>query len=907
MPTTPSWHALPVEKTLEHLHTGFSGLTEADVLRSRQEHGTNDLPASQLPSAWQIFLGQFKSPLVLILLIASAVAFFLNEIRDGVVILSVVLMNAIIGYRQEEQSDSAVQKLLELSTTAAHVVRNGQERELPIEQIVVGDIIVLDTGDKISADGRWIEAANIRVDEASLTGEAVPETKQTEPVNEVAVIQDQRSMGWRGTTVVGGRGRMVVTSVGAATRYGGIVTSLESITDAGTPFQHKLKDFSRNLLFAAIVLGALVFALGVVRGLTFENVFLLTVSLIVSIVPEGLPVVITMSMALGMKAMAKRNAVVRKLLAVETLGAVTVVATDKTGTLTYGEMMTQKVWVNDRTFSVSGNGYANEGQFTHESNAVSPREEPGLNMALKIGVLNNDSRFTFDQAQHRLPVGDPTELALLVAGEKGGWTQNELETLHPRLGEIPFDAKYKHMVTWHKQEDHVLGTLKGAPNEVLNHCATIWTATGVIPLTEEKRAEIVHVFETWADEALRGLAVAQVIWPQTPNIVDPMNMNKEFMFVGLFGLADAVRPEVAQAVTDMHQAGVRTMMLTGDHKKTGLAIAASVGLATVGDATSLLDGSEIDALSDVQLSQRLTITRVATRLTPDHKLRIALLLKQAGEVVAMTGDGINDAPALLAADVGVAVGRTSSDAAKEASDVVLVDGNYSSIVAAITEGRRIYRNIRRALVYLLASNFGELGLIIISLLLGLPLPLLPTHIIWLNAITDPFLGISLAREPISPLVMKEQPHNPRLPLLSPSIWRRIFLAASMLAMSSLAVFIYAHNSARSQEQIFALTLTTLAFGQWMMAVNVRSSIRSIFSLTVPNRSLFASFFIVAMFQLAILYISPLSTLFRLAPLQLTDWLIVALGVMPVLIAEEIQKWRLRKRYFHRSLTRVPTA
>lgn len=904
MSTAPSWHALTVEAALEHLGTGFSGLTDGNVLTSRQKNGTNNLPPPKLPSAWQVFLSQFKSPLVLILFIASAVAFFLNEIRDGVVILSVVLLNAFIGYRQEEQSDSAVQKLLQLSTTAAHVIRNGQERELPIEQIVVGDVIVLDTGDKIPADGRWIEAANIRVDEASLTGEAVPETKQTEIAATTAMVQEQRSMGWRGTTVVGGRGRMVVTAVGVQTQYGGIVTSLESITDAGTPFQHKLNDFSRNLLVVTVILGLLVFALGVLRGLSFENVFLLTVSLIVSVIPEGLPVVITMSMAWGMKAMAKRNAVVRKLLAVETLGAVTIVATDKTGTLTYGEMMTQRIWVDGRTFAVSGNGYATEGQFTHENNAVSPREEPGLNMALRIGVLNNDSRFTFDQEQHRLPVGDPTELALIVAGEKGGWTQNELETLHPRLGEIPFDAKYKHMVTWHKQEGQVLGTLKGAPNEVLHHCATIWTADGVVLLTDEKRAEIVQVFETWADDALRGLGVAQVNWPEEPNMVDPMNLSKEFMFVGLFGLADAVRPEVAQAVTDMHQAGVRTMMLTGDHKKTGLAIAVSVGLATAGDATALLDGSEIDALNDIQLAQRLTITRVATRLTPDHKLRIAQLLQQAGEVVAMTGDGVNDAPALLAADVGVAVGRTSSDAAKEAADVVLVDGNYASIVAAITEGRRIYRNIRRALVYLLASNFGELGLIVITLLLGLPLPLLPTHIIWLNAITDPFLGISLAREPISPLVMKEQPHNPRLPLISPSVWRRILLAAGVLSVSSLFVFMYAHGSTRSQEEVFALTLTTLAFGQWMLAVTVRSSIRSTFSLAVPNPSLFVSFFIVAIFQLVILYVPPLARLFRLAPLTLGDWLIVAIGVAPVLLVEEIQKWRLRKRYFHRSLTRV---
>lgn len=904
MTEVQSWHALSVEAVAQHLGTGFAGLNDADVIASRRRYGTNGLPPPQLPSAWQVFLSQFKSPLVLILLIAAAVAFGLNEIRDGAVILMVVLLNAIIGYRQEEQSDSAVQQLLQLSATAAHVVRTGQERELPIEQIVVGDVVVVDTGDKIPADGRWMEAANVRIDEASLTGEAVPVTKQTEPVARLSMLQDQRSMAWRGTTVVGGRGRIIITAVGVQTRYGGIVTSLERIADAGTPFQHKLNDFSRNLMLITLVLGAVVFGLGTLRQLSFEQIFLLTVSLIVSVIPEGLPVVITMSMAWGMKAMAKRNAVVRKLLAVETLGAVTVVATDKTGTLTYGEMMAQKIWVDGRTYAISGNGYASDGNFTHHETVVSPREEAGLDLVLRLGALNNDSRFTFDQAQHRLPVGDPTELALIVAAEKAGWTQNELETLHPRLGEIPFDAKYKHMVTWHKQGQQVLGTLKGAPAEVVEHCGTIWTPQGPVPLTATKRQEVLAVFESWANQALRGLAVAQIIWPQPPNIVDPGNLGQDFMFVGLFGLADAVRPEVKQAIADMHQAGVHTMMLTGDHQKTGLAIGVSVGLAAAGDTSALLDGSEIDQLSDVQLTARLSRTRIATRLTPDHKLRIAQLLQRAGEVVAMTGDGINDAPALLAADVGVAVGRTSSDAAKEAADVVLVDGNYASIVAAITEGRRIYRNIRRALVYLLASNFGELGLIVMSLLLGLPLPLLPTHIIWLNAITDPFLGISLAREPISPLVMKEQPHNPRLPLIGRAIWRRIVFAAMTLAISTLIVFIYAHLSTRSEAQIFALTLTTMAFGEWILAVTARSSIRSTFALAAPNPSLLVSFCIVAVMQVAILYIPPLANLFRLAPLSLTDWLIVALGVAPVLLVEELLKWRLRHRYFHRPLTRL---
>lgn len=900
------WFVLSVEQTLAGVGTGLNGLDDASVIEHRRAGGSNRLPPPRLPSAWRVLYNQFQSPLVAILLVAVGVSFFLREWRDGLVILMVVLLNAGIGFRQEQQSDSAVQQLLQLSTTVSHVIRNGQEREVSIDDVVVGDVVILDTGDAMPADGRWVEAVNLRVNEASLTGEAVPVTKTTDPSPPMSMIQDQRSMGWRGTTVVGGRGRLVVTAVGPSTRYGHIVTSLEGITDARTPFQVKLNGFSRNLLVVTLLLGVFVFLLGTARHLPFESVFLLTVSLIVSVIPEGLPVVITMSMAWGMAAMAKRNAVVRKLMAVETLGAVTVVATDKTGTLTYGEMMAQRAWVDGRTYFISGNGYQQVGQFTHDGKVISPREEVGLDRALRIASLNNDSRFTFDAAGRRLPVGDPTELALIVAAEKGGWTQTELATLHPRLGEVPFDAKYKYMVTWHQQEYGVLGTLKGAPAEVLDHCHSIWTNAGPVPLTPARRQDILRVFERWADEALRGLGVAEAAWDQAPNLLDPDGLGRDFVFIGLFGLADAVRPEVAQAVQAMHQAGVRTIMLTGDHQKTGRAIATQVGLMTEHGPSALLDGGDIDGLSDPQLSQRLAKAKVATRLTPDHKLRIAQLLKQAGEVVAMTGDGINDAPALSAADVGVAVGRSSSDTAKESADVVLVDGNYLSIVAAITEGRRIYRNIRRALVYLLASNFGELGLIVITLLLGLPLPLLPTHIIWLNAITDPFLGISLAREPISPMVMKERPHDPRLPLITRDVWRRIILAAATLTISSLLVFVFVHTSGRPPEEMFAVTLTTLAFGEWLLAVTVRSSIRSTFALQAPNPSLLVSFVIVGLLQVVILYLPPLAALFRLAPLSLSDWMLVLAGLIPVLLVEEAQKLLLRRRYTQAPHVKIQT-
>jgi len=902
MAVTSTWHSDLIETIVRSLNTSLQGRQAATVAEMRRQYGTNRLPPPHLPSGWRVFANQLRSPLVAILIVAVVVSFFLREWRDGSVILMVVLFNALIGWRQERQSDRAVLKLLHLGTTEAHVIRDGQELNVPADDIVVGDLVVVDTGDRLPADGRWVELVNVRVDESTLTGESLPVVKTTEPLPARTMLQEQTNMGWRGTTVIGGRGRIIVTAVGAQTRYGGIVTSLEGITEAGTPFQRRLGSFSRRLFVATIVLGGLLFGLGLIRHLPLDAVFLLTVSLIVSVIPEGLPVVITMAMAWGMWAMAKRQAIVRKLMAVETLGAVTVVATDKTGTLTYGEMMVERLWVDHRHYTVNGRGYDRHGDFFHENQAVSAKEETGLSLLLRLGALNNDSRFIQGLDKQIRPIGDPTELALLVAAAKGGWTTSELEALHPRLGEIPFDTSVKHMVTWHRREGGILGTLKGAPAEVLDHCHSVWTANGVKPLNPDQRQAIMKVFEDWARQGLRGLAAATVDWQQPPDPLRPNEFGQNFTLVGLFGMADAIRPEAPAALQAMQQAGVRTIMLTGDYQQTGIAIGRKVGLVTT-TPDQLLDGSEMTQLPDQQLIQRLATVKIATRLTPEHKLRIAKLLKQSGQIVAMTGDGINDAPALMEADVGIAVGRQSSDAAKEAADVLLVDGNYDSIVAAIVEGRRIYRNIRRALVYLLASNFGELGLIVIALLSGLPLPLLPTQIIWLNALTDPFLGIALAREPVSPLAIREKPHNPQAPIISRQIWQRIVVIALTLALSSLAIFIYGRQTGRTANEIFALTLTTIAFGQWVLAMTVRSSIRSTFSLSAPNPSLFVAFVVVATMQVLILYVPPLSKLFQVAPLSISDWLLVAMGVAPIILVEELQKWRLRQKYFHRPLMR----
>jgi Ca2+-transporting ATPase len=583
-------------------------------------------------------------------------------------------------------------------------------------------------------------------------------------------------------------------------------------------------------------------------------------------------------------------------VAVETLGAVTVVATDKTGTLTFGEMMVERVWVDRQSFRFSGAGYDPHGKVRLNLKTVDPREFDGLTLALRLGAMNNDGRFTEKEDGTRQAIGDPTELALIVAAGKAGWSKHDLDLAHPRLGEFPFDYTKKYMVTWHQfSPTERIVTIKGAPREVMALCSQQWTGAGAKPFTAEDQAVVMDAYERWASEALRGLAVAQLIVP-ADKAVAPEQAFGHFTFVGLFGIADAVRPEAAEAIRQMHRAGIRVIMLTGDYQKTGIAIGRELGLVGMPRPEQLIDGADVDNLDEVALRQRLAHARIGTRLTPEHKLRMAHLMKQDGAIVAMTGDGINDVPALIEANVGIAVGQNSSDAAKEAADILLIDGNFQSITAAIAEGRRIFRNIRRVMFYLLASNFGELVLVVGALLVGLPLPLLPKQIIWLNAGTDPFMGIALAREPQSPLVMQERPHDPKRPIIEPAIWRRILMTSFTIGISGLVVFFWAHSSGRTDREVYAVTLTTVALSQWLVALNARSSVRTIFSDHRANPAMLTAFVTVITMQIAILYIPALAEIFDVAPLSGYEWLIAILGAAPVVVIDEIRKWWFRHSY-----------
>lgn len=896
MTETKNWHALTTAELFQRLSTGTDGVHAAQVQSIRAHLGSNSLPPVRSRSSGLVFLDQFRSSLIYILLVATLVSMILGEWKDAIVILGVVLLNAIIGWRQELQSSEAVAKLLQLTPQLVLVERDGVEQEIPADELVVGDLVVVETGDSIPADGRWIEALNIRVNEAALTGESVPVSKQSEPLPLETDLGERRNMAWRGTLVVAGRGLFIVTSVGLNTRFGAIVATIQSRPPETTPFQRKIAAFARRLAVATLFLGLIIFFMGLARNLPFQEVFLLAVSMIVSIIPEGLPVVITVAMSYGLWAMAKRQAIVRKLVAVETLGAVTVVATDKTGTLTYGEMMTEKLWVDQQTFRFTGQGYNPAGDIMLGDQTIVDREHEGLSLALRIGALNNDGRFSLRSDGARQAIGDPTELALVVAADKAGWPKHELELAHPRVGEFPFDFKKKYMVTWHKlTAAETLVTMKGAPHEVLQHCRTRWTRSGPQPLGDAHKAQVMEIYERWAGEALRGLAVAQLVVP-TNDAFDPSKAFGQFMFVGLFGLADSLRPEADDAIKRMHQAGIRVMMMTGDYQKTGIAIGQRLGLIASPRPEQLLDGGEVDRLDDRALRQRLHHARIGTRLTPDHKFRIAKLFKQEQHIVAMTGDGINDVPALLEADVGVAVGSSASDAAKESADIVLVDGNFESITAAIAEGRRIFRNIRRVIYYLLATSFGELLLIMTALVAGWTLPLLPTQILWLNFITGPFLAIALTREPMSPTVMRERPHDPRAPIVTAAMWHRILLTGTTIAGSALVVFAIARATDLPDEKKFALVLTSMVMAEMMNAIMARSSKTSVFRRWNANRAMGPAMLGVLLLHLTILYLPAAAAVFNIAPLSVGEWLLVFAASLPIMLVEEIRKWIIRRAY-----------
>ena len=763
-----AWHTKSPERVLEQLKTSIKGLSAAEAAQRLNADGPNELKETKTINPWQLFLGQFKSLIVWILIVAGIIAGLLGEWVDSGAILAIVVLNAVIGFYQEFSAEKAIAALKKMTAPSAKVWRDGQVVSIPAIEVVVGDVLEFEDGDLAAADARLLEAASLRCIESSLTGESEAVQKKTGTLSQADVpLGDRENMIFSGTIVAAGTGKAVVVATAMQTEVGRIAGLLGEATleeeGEGTPLQHKLEAFGRLLVWISLSIVGLLFVLGLLRGMKFIELFLTSVSLAVAAVPEGLPAVVTISLALGVRRMSQRRALVRKLPAVETLGSTSVICTDKTGTLTVGEMTARAFYVAGQHFEITGEGYGPEGKILFEGKASDAAHATPLLELANVLVGCNNAHLQLEDGQWKV-IGDPTEGALLSAGSKAGADKARVDKEQPRHHEIPFDSDRKrHTVLRLMPDERLRAFVNGAPDKLLAHCTHILASEGVRPITDADHAAITEENLAMAGKAMRVLGAAyRDLDAISPESLTADHVERDLVFVGLTGMVDPARPEVKDAAIRCRAAGIRVVMITGDHPHTAMAIARELGIATADDLA--ISGTELEKMSDDQLKERAPKIAVYARVTAAHKLRIIRAWKANEAVVAMTGDGVNDAPAIKGADIGIAMGRSGTEVTKQASDMIITDDNFATIVAAVEEGRGIYDNIRKTLQYLLAGNTGELLLMTAAIVMGLPMPLLPIHLLWINLVTDGLPALCLATDPIDSDVMNRapRPRNERI-------------------------------------------------------------------------------------------------------------------------------------------------
>lgn len=903
------WHSLSPETVRERLGTDLErGLSDDDAGRRLAEHGPNELAARKRITLFRMILDQFKDFLILILIAAGAVSLAVGETADAVVIYLIVVLNAALGASQERQANKALEALRRMASPKAEVIRGGRTREIPSRGLVPGDLVLIETGDFIPADLRLTGSVNLKIDESSLTGESVPVEKSAgEVLPGEAGVGDRVNSAFMGTVVTYGRGRGVVTGTGMKTQMGQIAEMLETYEEESTPLQKKLTRFGKLLGMAVLGVIGIVFILGLIRGEPLFELFMTSISLAVAAIPEGLAAIVTIVLALGMKRMVKRHALVKRLHAVEALGSVTTICSDKTGTLTKNEMTVVTIWAGGKRYELTGSGYAPDGEFREEGRTVDPAERPALLKTITCGALANDAKLERDDGGAWIVIGDPTEGALVTAARKAGMTERELQALGRRLAEIPFDSERKMMTVFHPDPDKpgsVIGWTKGAPDVVLARCTRIIAEGGVRELTERDRSEALEENSRLARNAIRVLALAYRPHESLPESPEPERDEREMIFIGLAGMIDPPRPEAIEAVRVCREAGIRPVMITGDYKETAVAIARELGMLADGSgaddsrngARQALSGAELDAITPEDLARTVRHTNVFARVSPQHKVKLVDALRANGEIVSMTGDGVNDAPALKRADIGVAMGITGTDVAKETADMILTDDNFASIVKAVEEGRVIYSNIRKFIFFLLSCNVGELLIIFTAMLLGWPIPLEPIQILWLNLVTDAFPAVALGLERAEPGIMEKPPRDPKEPIIE---WKmRIGIAVQSLTMTAavLGVFRYVLDSTGDLLTAESFAFTTLIVSELLRSYTARSELLSLFRIGVfSNRYIVGGTAISFALLPAVLYVPFLRPIFSTVPLGPADWLTVtAFAVLPSATAE-ITKVFVRRR------------
>ena len=894
------WHHLTAAQVLRDLGSDpQKGLTSAQVEQRAAQYGPNQLREGKAISPLALLLEQFTDFIVLTLIAAAIISGFLGEWLDATAIVAIVILNAVLGFVQEYRAERALAALQQLAAPNALVARDGETRSVPGVALVPGDVVLLRAGDLVPADARLIDAQMLKIEEAALTGESAAVSKS--PVNSLDVetaIADRVNMAHAGTVVVQGRARGVVTATGMQTHLGRIAGLVAEIEEEETPLQKRLDEVGKYLVYIILVVVAIVFAAGVWRGDNPVNMFLVAVSLAVAAVPEGLAAVVTIALALGMRRMVHRNALIRKLPAVETLGAATVICTDKTGTLTENEMTVRKIVLPNRIVSVTGEGFSSVGEFRVDGTPIHPQDDPHLELALTIGALCNTSELQSVGENRFRVVGDPTEGALLVAASKADLS-NDLVGSYKFISEIPFDSTRKRMTMIYQRraeeedESEQVAFVKGAPEQVIPLCTHIQTDGRLAELDADARAELLDTNTRLAADAHRLLAVAY----RRLFDVDELSVEsieQDLIFVALMGMMDPPRAEAKEAVQQAQRAGIQVAMITGDHVETAMAVARELNIATA-DGNGALTGNDIDHLTDHALDEIVADARVYARVSPEHKLRIVRALKSRNEIVAMTGDGVNDAPALKEASIGIAMGITGTDVAKEASDMVLLDDNFASIVSAIKEGRAIFDNIRRFIHFVLSHNIGEVLAMFVATLIGWPLPLLPIQILWINLVTDSLPALALGVEKAEPRIMERPPRPVDERILPNRLLALMFFQGTIVAISTLAAFAIEYTTTGNVHRSQAVAFAASILAQNVQAFNVRSNRLSIFQLGIfSNRYLIGAFALVFVTLLGLLYIPALQAIFQTVPLSPRDWaLIGALALLP-LVVMEIAKFAWRR-------------
>ncbi len=900
------WHSVPVEALAKELRTDLdAGLDSEEAGRRQASEGFNELPEAPPPSLLKLFLSQFTSVIVWVLIGAAAVSGLLEDWLDAAAILAIVFLNGLLGFIQEFRAEQSLAALKRMSVATARVMRDGVMHVIPAREVVSGDLILLEAGDRIPADARLVYTTNFHTQEASLTGESTPVEKGAEVIDRAEVpLADRTSMVFMGTVAVSGKARAVVIATGLRTELGHIAAMIQKAAAAErteTPLQRRLEQFGYTLLWLALGVVSVVFVLGYLRGEPLMVMFLTSVSLAVAAVPEGLPAVVTITLALGVTRMAKRHALIRKLPAVETLGSATVICTDKTGTLTKNEMTVTKLFVGDRVLDVTGEGYEPIGEIREVSGVTgegtSPDASPltaGVCDLLTAVVLCNGASLQQKEGSWRI-LGDPTEGALLVVAAKTGLRIEQLEPTHRFLGEVPFDSERKMMTVVRQTSDGPVAYVKGAPDVLLRRCTHRLAMDGTDePLTESIRAVLLDANTSFAHQALRVLAMARRRLDREPDAFRAQELEERLVFLGLAAMKDPLRPEAKAAVQACHEAGIRTVMITGDHKDTAAAIAEELRGAK--EPIQSFSGTELDRLSDDELNRTVEQVAVYARVSAEHKLRIVKAWKARGAVVAMTGDGVNDAPAIKEADIGVAMGIAGTDVTKEASDMVVTDDNFASIAAAVEEGRAVFDNIRKTVHFLLSCNVSEVLVMLFATLLGMPLPLLPIQILWMNLVTDGIPALALAVDPKAPDLMKRRPRKPEARLLSGNRLAAIGAEGLMLSAIALGAFAYSlYGLHQDVEQARTVAFTVLVVVQLVHAFNCRSERWSLFQVGVAtNRPLLLAVILSFGIQAAVLTIPVAAPIFKVASLPIEDWILMgATGILPFVIMEAVKGWRRR--------------